>query len=208
VQVVIKNNCSDGITVGQLQNGQSQGVFQAVSHGGEYTFDLPNDWQGRYWARANCVGDECNALASVVNPASLAEVTFAGWGGNDYYDLSFVDGFNLPVSMSPINPSDQPGEGDAQYRCGSPTCTVAPECPEEMKVYNSANELVGCQSACSHYGTDEYCCAGEHNTPETCSPNEYSKAVEAVCPDAYSYAYDDTTSTYTCAASGYTVTFC
>lgn len=39
-----------------------------------------------------------------------------GHNGYDYYDLSFVDGFNLPISMTPIDPSYE--DGADQYRCG------------------------------------------------------------------------------------------
>ncbi|KAI8141593.1 thaumatin [Fennellomyces sp. T-0311] len=204
VQIVVKNQCGSGITVGQMENGHSDASFQGVGPGDQHVYNLPDNWQGRYWARDHCNGGECNIIASAANPASLAEITFAGWGGNDFYDLSFVDGFNIPVSMAPINPSDQPG----RYRCAAPTCSTTPQCPNDMKVYNSAGQFFGCKSACSRYGADEYCCAGAHSTPDTCSPNVYSRAVKAACPDVYSYAYDDTSSTYTCSARGYTITFC
>lgn len=44
-----------------------------------------------------------------------------------------------------------------------------------------------CLSMCSKYGRASDCCSGSHSTPETCSPNMYSKAAKKVCPDAYSY---------------------
>ena len=30
---------------------------------------------------------------------SLAEFTFDGHGGQDYYDVSLVDGYNLPIAI-------------------------------------------------------------------------------------------------------------
>ncbi|KAI8143948.1 thaumatin [Fennellomyces sp. T-0311] len=205
VQVIVKNQCGSDITLGQITNGESHAHFQVVGQGSETTYDLPGNWQGRFWGRTEC-GDACEEIAGSASPASLAEVTFKGHAGYDFYDLSFVDGFNLPVSMTPIDPTYE--DGADKYRCGAPTCNTTPHCPEEMKTYNGQGQVIGCKSACSQFGTDEFCCAGAHNTPDTCSPNEYSQAVKASCPDAYSYAYDDTTSTYMCKASGYTVVFC
>ncbi|GMN39267.1 hypothetical protein TIFTF001_008493 [Ficus carica] len=39
---------------------------------------------------------------------------------------------------------------------------------------------------------------GDFNNPETCPPTEYSRIFEEKCPLAYSYAYDDKNSTFTC----------
>ncbi|KHN41892.1 Pathogenesis-related protein 5 [Glycine soja] len=36
----------------------------------------------------------------------------------------------------------------------------------------------------------------------------YSQMFKSVCPKAYSYAYDDATSTFTCSGADYTITFC
>ncbi|KKA24176.1 hypothetical protein T310_1828 [Rasamsonia emersonii CBS 393.64] len=66
-----------------------------------------------------------------------------------------------------------------------------------------------CISSCAKYGNPEDCCAGAFNSPETCTPNEYSRKAKSVCPDAYSYAYDDKTSTFTIkAGAGFEVVFC
>ncbi|TKA70343.1 hypothetical protein B0A55_07416 [Friedmanniomyces simplex] len=66
-----------------------------------------------------------------------------------------------------------------------------------------------CISACSKYGDASYCCTGKYNGPNSCSPSYYSKAAKAVCPDAYSYAYDDQTSTFiTPSGGGFQVVFC
>ncbi|KAI9496500.1 thaumatin [Zychaea mexicana] len=205
-QVTVKNQCGSDLHVGQLTNGESQANVQVISQGTQKNYDLPSDWQGRFWARSDCDGDACSAIAGAAAPASLAEITFKGHAGYDYYDLSFVDGFNLPIKFYPVNGNK---DSDDQYRCGAPACGTVPSCPEdEMKVYGSDGQVVGCKSACSAYGTDEFCCAGAHNLPSTCSPNQYSKAVKDACPDAYSYAYDDTTSTYMCKADTYELVFC
>ncbi|MGI4329182.1 thaumatin family protein, partial [Klebsiella pneumoniae] len=45
-------------------------------------------------------------------------------------------------------------------------------------------------------------------TPDTCKPSSYSELFKSACPHAYSYAYDDKTSTFTCAGADYHITFC
>lgn len=72
----------------------------------------PAGWAGRFWARTYCdvntkhclTGDCGNRLECGGNggapPASLVEITLNGYGGMDFYDISLVDGFNLPLSVS------------------------------------------------------------------------------------------------------------
>jgi hypothetical protein len=72
-----------------------------------------------------------------------------------------------------------------------------------------AGAVVACKSACDEFGAPQYCCTGAYGAPTTCTPTQYSLAFKAACPTAYSYAYDDATSTFTCKApSGYAITFC
>ncbi|KAI8150138.1 thaumatin [Fennellomyces sp. T-0311] len=195
-KVVIKNQCGYDLQLGKLNNGESDVETAELAQGSSKTYTVDSKWQGRFWAREKGAG---------TFPASLAELTFKGHAGYDFYDVSFVDGFNIPVSMEPINPHEE--NTDDKYRCGTPTCGKLPSCPEYLKVYEDGKE-VGCNSACSKFGTDEYCCAGDHDTPDKCPPSSYSKDVKESCPDVYTYAYDDLTSTYMCQADGYTVTFC
>ena len=55
---------------------------------------------------------------------------------------------------------------------------------------------------------DDFCCAGAHNSSATCPPFAYSRIFKAACPSAYSYAYDDTSSTFTCHGEDYAIWFC
>jgi hypothetical protein len=75
---------------------------------------VADGWQGRFWARTGCnfngngqghcaTGDcgdklQCNG-AGGVPPATLVEVTLNGDGGQDFYDISLVDGFNVPAQV-------------------------------------------------------------------------------------------------------------
>jgi hypothetical protein len=68
-------------------------------------------------------------------------------------------------------PPEKPGDGVYPY----------PDDNIERPAFNP------CFSACAKNNKPEDCCTGEYNSPSSCSPSEYSKAVKAVCPDAYSY---------------------
>ncbi|BFG42298.1 hypothetical protein CerSpe_285720 [Prunus speciosa] len=176
------------------------------------TFQAPTGWSGRFWARTGCsfdgsgsgsctTGDcgsgqvECNG-AGAAPPATLAEFTL-GTGGQDFYDVSLVDGYNLPVFVEGTGGSGQ---------CASTGCSTDLNrmCPSELRVGDGD----ACKSACEAFGTPEYCCSGAYATPATCSPSVYSQMFKAACPKSYSYAYDDATSTFTCTGADYTVTFC
>lgn len=171
----------------------------------------PTGWIGRIWARTGCQFDSsgvgtcqtgaCGTAlkcgASGDPPASLAEFTL---GPLDFYDVSLVDGFNVPVVVTPLN-----GKGN---------CTVAGcdtdllnSCPAELAL-RSGKSVVACRSACDVFDTDQYCCRGVYGNPVTCAPTYYSQKFKAACPGAYSYAYDDPTSIFTCTDSDYVITFC
>jgi hypothetical protein len=77
---------------------------------------------------------------------------------------------------------------------------------------DSSGNIVACLSACSEFGTAQYCCTGAYGSPSACTPDtwpvDYAAYFKSACPDAYSYAYDDPTSTFTCSGgSGYVITF-
>ncbi|GLG93057.1 hypothetical protein R5R35_001484 [Gryllus longicercus] len=180
-------------------------------------------WGGRFWARTGCrfdrngqglceTGDCGRKLKCGGNggapPATLAEFTLTGWGGQDFYDVSNVDGFNLPTTIETIN---KKGGGD-KYFCTTAACRadINGQCPGELRqVVNG--RTVGCKSACLQFNTDQYCCRGAHNRPETCRssdwPKNYPAFFKKMCPDAYSYAYDDHKSTFKCVGTGYRVIF-
>lgn len=78
------------------------------------------------------------------------------------------------------------------------------KCPSELRVDDGG----ACNSACGAFGKPEYCCNGAFSNPDTCKPSVYSQMFKSECPKAYSYAYDDKTSTFTCSGADYTITFC
>ncbi|KAI9268885.1 thaumatin, partial [Phascolomyces articulosus] len=207
-QITIKNNCKDSIGVGVLTNGKSQsGPEQSfdLSPGSSQTITKSNQWGGRVWGRHGCEGKSSGDCGTpgTGNPASLAEFFFKGSGDHDYYDISLVDGYNLPMT---IKPKDG-GSSGGKYKCGAPSCDV-PECPKEYAIVDSNGKVTGCQSSCSKTNSDENCCKGDHDDPKVCKPDKQSESVKKACPDAYSFAYDDQTSTFNCQVDSYEVSFC
>ncbi|KAJ7443976.1 thaumatin-like protein [Mycena galericulata] len=204
--------------------GWSAGAYTAV------TFSVPSDWNGRVWGRRDCdfssnpgpnscIDGGCNGglLCSPtdgtgVPPATLAEFNLDGDGQSDFYDVSLVDGYNLPMRI------------DNNVGCSIASCPVdlGPNCPAALKgPYDSTGFPVGCKSAClvdalnGNTANSPNCCTGSHDTAATCPPSgvtDYSY-FKNNCPDAYAYAYDESSGTalWTCPANKnavYTITFC
>lgn len=179
--------------------------------GSSRTFQAPTGWSGRFWGRTACnfdesgqgscaTGDcgsgqmECNGAGATA--ATLAEFTL-GSGSMDFYDVSLVDGYNLPVAVDAAGGSGQ---------CASTGCVedVNRRCPTELRTEGGG----ACRSACDAFNTPEYCCKGEYASPAACKPTVYSQVFKSACPKSYSYAFDDATSTFTCTAADYIITFC
>lgn len=148
---------------------------------------------------------------------SLAEFTLDGGQnsngfGNDIYDISAVDGYNLPLRITPKR-GVKTG-GDARYDCTSAQCNYdfRNNCDPQLRV-EKGGKAVACLSACTKFNNDWFCCRGGHNRPETCHAknNPLVRFFKNKCPDMYSFAYDDQASTFSCSGSkgtGYDVTFC
>lgn len=161
---------------------------------------------GRLWGNTGCEDGSCDT-APGVTPVTLAELTL---GELDFYDLSLVDGFNLPMSLAPVEGTFERAGGGA-FDCGAPACAVDLNvaCPAELAHRPDDGPTLACLSGCTALGTDALCCRGAHSTPETCPPSDYSRFFKDACPDAYSYAYDDAASTYTCRGGAhYDIVFC
>jgi hypothetical protein len=134
-----------------------------------------------------------------IPPATLAEWTMDGDGGDqDSFDVSVVDGFNLPMTVKP-----------SASECEVATCPIdlVPNCPASLKAPG------GCKSACvvdPNPGNSPSCCSGSYSLPQTCpksgvpfysyfstykraSAFECADGVSEQCKDAYVFAYDDNT---------------
>ncbi|KAL3515010.1 hypothetical protein ACH5RR_021912 [Cinchona calisaya] len=209
------NKCEYTVWPGVLANAGSPTLESTgfeLSSDASRSFIAPTGWSGRFWGRTGCNFDgsgsgscatadcgtgqvECNG-AGAAPPATLAEFSL-GTGGQDFYDVSLVDGYNVAMIVE--------GTGGSGM-CASTGCVTDLNriCPSELKVGDGD----ACKSACEAFGSPEYCCSGEYNSPSSCKPSVYSQMFKSACPRSYSYAYDDPTSTFTCTGADYTVTFC
>ncbi|KAG8712976.1 hypothetical protein FRC09_019252, partial [Ceratobasidium sp. 395] len=181
------------------------------------TFTVPDNWKaGRIWGRRNCnfssnpgpnscLDGGCNGgllcdahTGTGVPPATVAEWTLQGDGNRDFYDVSLVDGYNLPMRIT------------NNVGCHVADCPVdlGPNCPAPLKgPYDSTGFPVGCKSACfanldGNQANSGNCCSGSHNTPATCPPSgvQYYSYFKNACPNSYVYAYDESSGTalWTC----------
>jgi hypothetical protein len=98
--------------------------------------------------------------------------------------------------------------GGSGYSCTTASCTVDLNsgCPDDLKIWDGV-EVVACKSSCLAYNTDEYCCRGVYNDPIICRSSPSAQYFKSNCPRAYSYAYDDGTSTFTCWNTDYDIIF-
>ncbi|KAF7061866.1 hypothetical protein CFC21_068526 [Triticum aestivum] len=228
----ITNNCEYTVWPGILSSAGSPGMDStgfALAPGESRTMPVPAGWSGRLWGRTLCSTDPAGKFACVTGdcgsgrqdcagggaapPATLAEFTMDGNDGMDFYDVSLVDGYNLPMLVAPEQGAPA-AAGATGGNCAPTGCVVDLNgaCPGDLRVSSTTAGAggVACKSACEAFGTAQYCCSGEYGSPGTCRPSAYSQFFKNACPRAYSYAYDDATSTFTCAGgvSAYAITFC
>jgi len=293
-----KTPCSAGCPAGSVCNAANQLCTYVVPSASDWhlgagqsmALALPASWGGRFWPRTECTtqggrttcatGDcggnlECPVGVGGAPPATLAEFTvMPPSAGTDYYDVSNVDGSNVPLSITPVpatfDATPPPGANPLYY-CGTPGCThdcgalpacpwnLDATCPPELRdadpghyvgcrsanqecaidpsnpTLDCANErdLYGCtgggpnavSGSCYSAGASSTCCgcpawspggACQSSNPAWTSPSlpgKYAQVLKDACPTAYSFPYDDLTSTFTCqgtsdANPGYTITFC
>ncbi|KDQ56819.1 hypothetical protein JAAARDRAFT_179503 [Jaapia argillacea MUCL 33604] len=213
-----------GTAVPDVPTGWEAPPFTAV------TFTAPNNWTaGRIWGRRDCnfttnpgpnscLDGGCNGgllcdphTGTGVPPATVAEWTLQGNGNKDFYDVSLVDGYNLPMSIT------------NSVGCPIADCPVdlGPNCPSPLKgPYDSTGFPLGCKSACDANLTGNPlnspdCCSGSYNTAATCPTTgvQYYWYFKGNCPNSYAYAYDESSNTalWTCNSAllaNYTLTFC
>ncbi|PWA66491.1 pathogenesis-related thaumatin superfamily protein [Artemisia annua] len=185
--------------------------------GEQRKIQAPANWVGRIWARTGCkfgsnnipvceTGDCggklcCNGLIGTP-PATLVQFALQPDKTKpSFYDVSLVDGYNIPVSVTSVPNS-------SKCRIGGCKKDVNSICPQELEVLNDKGEVVACKSACLAFDNDKFCCRNEYGTPSKCKPSVYSKIFKEACPSYYSYAYDNPPPLVNCVSDDYLITFC
>ncbi|QCD79608.1 somatic embryogenesis receptor kinase 4 [Vigna unguiculata] len=135
-----------------------------LASGENSSVGVPENWQGRIWARTHCTTDsvtgnfscatgDCNSGNLTCNkegspPETVVEFNLEGVNGFEFYYVSLLQGFNVPVIVDPMS-----GSGG---KCESTGCGVDLNavCPTELKVTRN-EEVVGCENPCD--GSDSSC---------------------------------------------------
>ncbi|XP_028764615.1 thaumatin-like protein [Neltuma alba] len=95
------------------------------------------DWSGRGHCETGDCGGQLNCQLSGQPPATLAEFSLNTWNNMDFYDISVIDGFNVPMEFSPT--SNCP-----RLRCYGDQCPDAYLDPEDN------TKTHGCQSGTNY----------------------------------------------------------
>jgi hypothetical protein len=116
----ITNDCPYTIWPGTLAgagNPQLASTGFRLDSGQSVSLSSVPGWSGRIWARTGCTFDgsgngscqtgDCGGRLECVGngatpPASLFEITLGTGNVKDYYDVSLVDGYNLPLVAAPV----------------------------------------------------------------------------------------------------------
>jgi hypothetical protein len=193
--------------------------------GQSVTITTPNNLNTRFWGRTGCVFDsagvghcqtgDCGGLFQCKGwgtiPATLAEVNFDAWDNLDFYDVSMVDGSNLPMYINITKSSGGTKDKISPDGCVPAGCTKPVVCPSVLDV-TVGSTVVGCISACARLDTDQLCCRGQYSSRAACNPAtwpvDYAAVFKKAEPYAYSYVDDDATSVFTCSGvCDYRITF-
>ncbi|CAI9784540.1 unnamed protein product [Fraxinus pennsylvanica] len=197
--ITVRNNCPYTIWPAAVPGGGRR-----LDSGQTWTLGYPTEKLVKIWARTNCTFDssgrgncltgDCRGLLGCKElgapPATFAEYGLNSWANKDYYDISVMKGFNVPISMTPTSNGCNKSVG----------CTrdITAQCPNELKTPG------GCHNPCTVFKTNEYCCGVGR-----CQPTNFSRFFKIRCRDAFTYPQDDPTSISTCpAGTSYSVVFC
>ncbi|ONI07000.1 hypothetical protein PRUPE_5G094400 [Prunus persica] len=163
----IRNNCGFKVWAAAVPGGGRQ-----LNSGESWPLDVSNiTTGGRIWARTGCNFDgagrgvcqtgDCGGVLQCqghgLPPNTLAEYALNQFNNLDFFDISLVDGFNVPMDFSP---TDNGCTGGIQC-----TADINGQCPNELKAQG------GCNNPCTVFKTDQYCC----NNSGSCGPTDFSR---------------------------------
>ncbi|XP_062119552.1 protein P21-like [Humulus lupulus] len=196
----ITNRCPFTVWAAAVPGGGRQ-----LNSGQSWTLDVNQGTTGaRIWARTDCRFDgagrgscktgDCGGTLQCQGygqpPNTLAEYALNQYNNLDFFDISLVDGFNVPMEFGPTSPQCSRGS-----KCAA---AINSECPSQLRANG------GCNNPCTVFRTDQFCCNSGN-----CGPTDYSRFFKNRCPDAYSYPKDDATSMFACpGGTNYKVVFC
>ncbi|XP_022881229.1 protein P21-like [Olea europaea var. sylvestris] len=204
IMITVQNNCPYTVWPAAVSGKAVAGQGRRLDSGQTWTLLYPSTKLVKIWARTNCTfnssgkgncltGDcggllECKELGA--SPVTVAEYGLNDFARKDYYDISVMHGFNVPISLTPTS-----NGCTKSIRCAR---DLTAECPNVLRTPG------GCHNPCTVYKTNEYCCGVGR-----CQPTDLSRFFKIRCKDAFTYPEDDPTSTFTCPpGTNYRVEFC
>jgi hypothetical protein len=193
-KLYIENDCTQTIWVEALPHTTFPNSAPLEAAPGQaFVAGWPNNWSGRIWGRTECTGTTSYTSIKCAQTGNdtLAEFTLTAGMNEDWYDISCVDGFTLPLGIIQV---DAPWHPSASYvtggklgvdgQCGSPVCAenLLTNCPASQQMKDATGKT-----------TNVVTCKNGESPPSTIPA--YFKAG---CPTAYSWPYDDPQSLFTC----------
>ncbi|GAA5976835.1 hypothetical protein JCM11641_000885 [Rhodosporidiobolus odoratus] len=200
-ELAIKNECDFELwpaVLNTFEDGQYTGPRGWVAPAG-YTkkVTIPEKWNGRVWARRGCTFDSDGSGSCLAGDcgggleckdatmgwANLFEVNLDSYSGLDFWDISAVPGFTVPMSVVPSSKD-----------CDAVVCSkdLNPTCPEALRVYDTDGKtVITCFSACmagvNAEGDNPNCCSGAFNDLDTCKSADvdYYNFFKDGCENAY-----------------------
>ncbi|KAL2348062.1 hypothetical protein Fmac_002062 [Flemingia macrophylla] len=170
----------------EIVNNCPYTVWAAASPGGGRRLERGQSWNlwvnpgtamARIWGRTGCnfdasgrgrcqTGDcsgglQCSGWG--VPPNTLAEFALNQFNNLDFYDISLVDGFNIPMDFYPVN------GGCHKLSC---TADINGQCPGPLRAPG------GCNNPCTVFKTNQYCCTnGPDAQPRQPGPSGFGGIV-------------------------------
>jgi Thaumatin family len=192
-KIVIENHCTYTVWAAAIPSSTFPGsVPLGIASGQAFQLTWPQTgWSGRIWGRTQCTPaangaiPTGNCVADTFVANSLVELTL---GDPDFYDVSLVDGFNIPIGI--IVMGHDLDQNDVS-NCGSPVCAkdLLFDCPASQQYKDNNGDVVACKN--------------KQNL------GDITRWFKARCPTSATYPSYDTSSAFTCRGyPSYTISFC
>ncbi|GJT85408.1 G-type lectin S-receptor-like serine/threonine-protein kinase [Tanacetum coccineum] len=140
--ITVVNDCGFAVWPGISGNPDVNITGFKLPKGTSRAFQVPENWSGRIWGRTGCrfnksggwscaTGDcgtgevECKGR-NYTQPVTVAELNMTM--GDDYYDVSLLSGFNLPMTI------EAKGTEDSCPVTGCAT-VLNKRCPDDLKLW-------------------------------------------------------------------------
>lgn len=199
------NECDQPIWAGASGDEVPAGAFDAVGWLDPQecvAVSVSEAVNSRVWARTACIDDVC-AAGGNEGRGTLVQLNLPA-EGTDVYDVSLVDGFNVPMAMIPV-PTSATTEGEP-CRAASCAADLTVVCPEALLRYDDQGEVAYCASSCQACQAcpgcvdcgdpggpacidcgafADFCCTGQ-----ACEANEHTMLWKSLCPDAITHQGD------------------